>query len=683
MKIKELYSDNEDTLSGVIQEMQTDDVTNFKSGWARTATHCINYMNGQQNPDAFAGVGMAIPSVSGLTLANDQDRMRMYTTNEIEPITKTIQAYMTRQRPTIQAFSLEEDPVISRSISKVAEDVINAKYDLDREGQNTLMSASWALATGICFRKDYWNSDGGTEISPGVKTGKNEVAILSGYQVSTDYSANSWDDIPWIREDYLMDIDWAKMVYRRYSNKISDIKDDQSYAEALSEFEDLKFNLPYGLSSGGRRTTNKCLVSELYIRPSYDYPQGRYIIRVGGQIVFATKKGGENPYFFEMEPSEWHPYTPFCFEEYLGRLYGKGLVEQLLPMQKRLNEINAAILHNANTLAKPNIMAAEGQLKRGVLSGEGSNVYTYKVLPNAGMPTVMQGTALPTQFFKEKEMLIEQMVRIAGTNFIMMGNQPTGVSAGSAIAQLLENSNNQQSPIMARFTEYHARGFTKKLRLIHKFGKLPDKQLNNYISILAQKANRSQVSLFIGSEHLSDDINISIEPTSMVPKSQFQKNENYKGLMQSGFFAPLLAPGPEGNEIRSQLMEKLDLEPLKTIDSVEMKKAAWENERVMLNQQIQVDELDIDAVHIECHRKTIQDPNFLETASAEQYQVLFQHIKAHEAKAQQLQMQEQQAMMQQQMMQAPDGQGVPPGLDANVPAEMPQPSVPEQGAMLE
>jgi hypothetical protein len=294
---------------------------------------------------------------------------------------------------------------------------------------------------------------------------------------------------------------------------------------------------------------------------------------------------------------------------------------------------------------------------------------------------VIQGTPLPTQFCKEKEMCIEQMVRISGTNFIMMGNQPRGVSAGSAIAQLLENSNNQQSPIMARFSDYHARGFTKKLRLIHKFGKLPDKQLNNYISILAQKANRTQVSLFIGADHLSDDININIEPTSMVPKSQFQKNENYKGLMQSGFFAPLLAPGPEGNEIRGQLMEKLDLEPLKTVDSVEIKKATWENERVMLNQQIQIDEFDIDAVHIECHKKTIQDPNFLETASVEQYQALFQHIKAHQDREQQ--MQQQQMMMQQQMQGMPPEQGVPPGLDANVPAEMPQPPVPEQGAMLE
>jgi hypothetical protein len=162
------------------------------------------------------------------------------------------------------------------------------------------------------------------------------------------------------------------------------IGEDSATGDVIGMFEQLKYATPiYSIFGGGRGPMkDKTLVHEIYVRPNDEFPNGRLLIVAGCQLVYAY----DSPYFFGAEPIQWHPYKFYSYEPYIGRFWGKSLVEQLVPIQVRINEINTAIIHNANTLAKPNICAAEKQLKRGILNGEGANVYTYNMVPNAPPP---------------------------------------------------------------------------------------------------------------------------------------------------------------------------------------------------------------------------------------------------------------------------------------------------------
>ena len=107
---------------------------------------------------------------------------------------------------------------------------------------------------------------------------------------------------------------------------------------------------------------------------------------------------------------------------------------------------------------------------------------------------------------------------------------------------------------------------------------------------------------------------------------------------------------------------------------MELKKAKWENERIMKGEPVNVSPYDVAAIHLPCHTQKIQDPVFLENSTPEQFQALNAHIQAHTmAEQQKAMMAQQQAMLAQQeemrgrMVQA-GAKAPPPG-----PEGMPMP----------
>lgn len=680
--MKELYSDNFDMVNGAMNEVFQGE-QDYKKSWARVAKRCVAFANGDQNPSTEAAPIM----VNGQPVSPRNDtRLNMYQTNEIEPVIRTLVSYMTRAKPAIEASATEEDDD-QKAIARVAEKVSQAKYDLDNEYQNSRMSAFWALTTGTVFRSDFWDhslgyyvpdvdEEGNPVIDPmtgepvisNQKTGNNAVSVLTGLSVTVDHECMEFERMPYIGESHLMDVEWAREAFDQdlpgYTGKIKDIKEDNYAADTLQTLEEMKFAVPYLSRGRQNKSRGKCLIRAWFVRPNREFPQGRMIVNAGGATVFITEKGGKNPYFNHFEPIMWHPFTAFIFEPYIGRFLGKGIVEQLVPLQMRLNEINGAILENANTLAKPNIIAPENSLKKGILNGRGANVYTYKPVPGGDRPNPMPGIPLPQQFFNEKQSIIDQMVRIAGTNFVMNGQPPTGVTAASAINQLLENASNQQSDMMTAWQVFHEQAFTKKLRLLRKFNKFPDKSLNRRLKMITRETMEFQNKIFIGASDLSDGVNVQITAGSMIPKSQTVKNDTYRELASAGALSPYMQEdSPRGERVRAQVMEKLGLEPLESEESSEYKKAKWENGKILRGEPCSVSEYDVAAIHIPVHRSKIQDPKFLETAQEEQIAALDAHIKEHEA----LEMQKQQEAMasqaeagMQEEMEAPEGAPVMP-----------------------
>jgi hypothetical protein len=185
----------------------------------------------------------------------------------------------------------------------------------------------------------------------------------------------------------------------------------------------------------------------------------------------------------------------------------------------RLNEINGAIIHNANTLAKVDVLAVENQMKRGVMNGMGGNIYTYRMIPNAPPPQKWKGVPLPEQFFKEKDALIEQMVREAGTNLIMTGEAPKGVTAASALELLLDNSTTQHSDMSISWEKFTEEGFTKKLRVIRQFNKLPNEDIVDYLRTMSKDNLDLEISSFVG-EDVGDGWNLKVESGSTIPNGK-------------------------------------------------------------------------------------------------------------------------------------------------------------------
>lgn len=675
MKLKELYSDNLETARRAVEDVFTE-AQGYLSSWANVARRSVNYANGDQTPIPYGNAVMVNNQpVHDYQFDNEYNG---YHTNEIEPIVRTLASYMTRAKPAVKVEAFDKSPE-SKSLARCGEVLLEAKYELDNEYAHSREAAVWGLTTGNVFSKDFWDPTGGSfirrpdddgEMIPSEeRTGNNGVAILTALSMTLDHSITNFEDQNYVGESYIRDIDWARDNFDQdgpgFTGRAKSIVADGNINDVLANLEAMKFNVPYLSQGYGNRPNpdNKCLIHELYIRPNKEWPRGRLIIIAGNQVVYSSTKEDGSPYYMPLEPIEWHPYTFFRFEPYVGRLLGKSLVEQIVPLQMRINEINRSILQNANTLAKPNILAEEGSIRRGIFNGRGANVYTYKKGMN--QPFVMQGAQLPPQFFNEKQQLIDQMVRIAGTNFVMQGATPTGVKAAAAIEMLLENANTQHSDLMYTWEIYHEKRFAKKLRLLHKHMQIPSLNLRNKINHLSKNVYEYQLRDFLEAEDISDGLNVKVERGSMIPKSEAVKRRMYTDMAQTGAFGPALGEdSPRGQRMRDELISKLNIDPLKTDESIEVKKANWENGNMERETPMPISDYDVHEIHIAIHKSKRQDPDFIEAATEEQLVAFDTHIQEHE---QILAQQQEQAMMEQAAMGGPEG--APPMGPEGIPAE--------------
>jgi len=665
--MKELY-ETTDKAVDFLAEMVKDDQS-FKKEISRIGKRSVAYANGDHTKRG----DMDTRSIESVIVGNQHvmakdNTVHGYQTNEISPIVRTLSSFLCGNKPTV-TIDPDDDQATDKAIAKVSEKVIEAKYDLDNEYHNSNLSCFWAASLGSVFAKDYWDPSKGVFQSVNPETlepeGDNEVAILTYFQMMMDNSNTDFTKHSWIGEQYLIDVDWARESYDSeepgYLGYLDKISESNDLSDVLKYYEEMKLAVPYIGTKKGIRSKGKCLIREFNIAPNKDYRKGRYLVTAGGVPIYDSPPEVGNPYFMSYDPLMWHPYSYFFWEPYIGRFLGKSLVEQLVPLQMRLNEINAAIVQNAGTLAKPNILSAKKQLEKGVWDGGGYKVYMYNHIPNVPPPTFAQGIPLPAQFFEERQMIIDQMVRIAGTNFVMSGEPPKGVTAAAAIQSLLENANSQQSDLANRWHLYHEQRMTKKIRLIHKFNHIPNPALNKKLKMITRGCTDVSVNTFIGAQDLSDGIYIKVEQGSMLQKSKVAKMAGYKDLLAAGGFGPALAEdSPRGNKLRSELAKNMGVEPVEAQDSVEVKKACWENEKLLRGERAPVSaDYDNHPIHIAEHILQIQSPTFLDNAEQEQLMALDGHIKEHqqimaqkEAEAQQqqqaqaMQQQEQQLQMQ-------------------------------------
>jgi len=650
--------------------------------WERNAA----FANGNQAIIPQASSTMQFAGSNLYASDNQALRSKAYVTNEIEPIIRTLVSYATRAQPAVDVYAPEKNED-GDSRAAIANRILDAKYYIDNEVNNSKTAAFYAFVFGTVFRKDYWDSSAGSKFQIPVydelgnevidpmtgdvqtremNSGDSKVAILTPFSIDFDWSYTDFDELPWIMESYLMPVEWGVEMFNKeepgYTGKGEKISDGDSIGYSLQTLERLKYATPFNYGSGGQvNLKGKALFQEVYVQPSQDLPKGRLLILANGITVYDSWNGGNDlgsPYYMPYEKTMWHPYSMFVNDLYVGRALGKSLVESILPIQIRLNEINGAILQNANTLAKVDILTPENSLKRGVLNGQGAQVYTFKPHPSGYKPEKWPGVPLPPQFFNEREMLIETMVRIAGTNMVMSGNPPKGVTAASAIEQLLDNATSQRSDFMISWEKFHEQGFTKKLRIIRNFNKVPNKDIIDYLRMVAKDALDMDLQSFVG-EDIGDGLSVKIEPGSMIPRSEKATRELYKEAAKDGLLGPLAEDSPRGAKLRKEWLAKFGEKGFEVDTAADIDKAYDENERMIKGLPPVFWIEDDHAIHLSCHISKMKEPKFYNRSSEEVKAAYLQHIMEHK-QAQQAQ------IMQQQPVQPPlqlEGGAPPPQVE--------------------
>lgn len=515
-----------------------------------------------------------------------------------------------RPRPRITSKSERREDQTAAELSELTMEYLWEKLDNPEKHREI---ARMILATGICWMETYWDptaprhlsvpatttekqaiTPAGTEGGPPVtipltrQVEKTDAAGRPVYETQVEYGdiintvvspfemhlpVEHWwngDRMGWIMREYYTSIERFQDKYGNAAMAKELTKAEGWHLERLEDIGSMSIqNLPLwwwerlaDLVEGPGPSLyvgtpeaweNHTLIRWLDRKPNPEWPKGRSILIAGDQVIYDSPKEIGARAYDERWPDRWHPYTRFRWEPIIGSVYGRSLISKLLPKLKRVNAIDTALIMWRRTVPISTWIVPKGAHPvDDIWSGRPGLVWEYDARrTNRAAPEPVMPPPFPEAAMREREMQIAEMESIAGTEEILRGQRPTGVSSAAMIEVLRKQALASRSAILQAWDESLQYEGTAMLQEVIKHVK-QDPSYADRIKILArERHSRLTIEHFSGTD-LSDNVVIRVDTASMALVSKEAKEAKAIEFMQ---YAPGLMQLPL--QIRQAIIEEL------------------------------------------------------------------------------------------------------------------------------
>lgn len=584
-------------------------------------------------------------------------------TNYCLPIIQTLVSLFSRQRPNVTNTPNSTD-LRDVSMAKLAEVIKDAKWEEDEEDLKHTYAALILCLTGTVFRKTYWDNNKGSEF-PVIDEDGNEVLIKPGdvavemvdpFRIIPDLQTGSW-----FIEANIKPLSWIYGQYDSseggYTGLAKEVKHDDSLSTVMELRNRLKTASGFSDSDSSEalKLDSAAVLKECCIEPTENHPEGIFIVTAGGKPLYV----GKAPYYDAEDEDSWHPYDVCKYQEVFFRYHGKAPMDDLASLQKRINSIDAIIELTAKTMAIPQWLIPNSTgIQEGYITGQPGLMIFYNGGVQGAYPQKVEGSGVNPQLFKEREIKVDAMHQIAGSNEVLSGMRPEGVSTASGYGMLLEQSFSKFRPIIVGWEKFIERGQTRKLRLISQRYREPRPEFIQRLKSMNRDNLDVEIAAFLG-EDIKDNINIRVESGSTLPKSPMIQQETYKQLAQAGYLGPL---DPNSNPVGNrEFLSKFGVKQIPNQINADLEKAKHVNQiltavnRDELGEEFippirpEMDNLD---VHLKVLTDQMKKPDFVD-----KYEVFESRFKELNS----LQQQQQVLASQPLPMSLPQDQGQPVG----------------------
>lgn len=590
-------------------------------------------------------------------------------TNYIFPIVNTMTAFLTKNRPQANAReNSTEDEDINRA--KLADVITDAKWEIDDETMLHVQAAKLSMFVSTVFRKDYWDTSGPQTVEIPDENGKvnvlplgdNKVAILSPYEVFPDpYATNGIDCGEYIYEARFQSVSWIKENFDKkgagYTGLAESVEPNKKISAVLGYAERLRGSSgKTGQNGAAPEFKDGAVTIELYLKPDKKHKKGVTVIIADDKVLYA----GDTKYTYG-NGVNWHPYSEFSYAKHPFRTLGIPLVENLVPIQRRINAIDSLIILTRMMMASPQWLIPKGcKIPDGYINGAPGLQIEYSRGMKGEKPERISGVSLDGSVYQEREKAVEEIQRIAATNEVMSGLRPEGVTTASGLNILLEQSYTQHSPLIQAWEKFIEKGQTKKLNIIRRFYKEPRKSLVQRIRSLNKDALEVQIDDTFTGEALGDNVDIRVEAGSSLPRSKIVEQSQLQEIAGAGYLGDIT---PQGNPIgNKEFLRKFGITDFPTPLNVEVARAKWENSMLRLKRFENAVVLPID--NHELHLKVLTDemkkPEFYMRNDEEVIEAYVKHQQEHEAEIQTQAMKNPPASPEAQEAQPQEVGGQPP-----------------------
>jgi len=294
------------------------------------------------------------------------------------------------------------------------------------------------------------------------------------FHLTHDPTATKPSELAWVARSSFEDVEW---VVENFA-----IEGDERYT--YSDPDELRYNIPTnnatkftlywwqrfkdiiespqyyqhgaGLSPrtwelAGGEAPGQTLFDVVDVKPTRQYPRGRTLILAGGTLIYA----GEARAWSQEYPWRWHPYAFFGWLKVPGRFDHIPLLSELVPLQKKINAIDALTHANRQYMSIgqwkiPTI----SKIAEGRLTGiPGFHIF-YKATPGYPVPERVVHTPLPHELLVERDQLIRSIDYIAGTGLVGDDIAKSAARAGVILDVLRREKAEAKGPMLASFERF-------------------------------------------------------------------------------------------------------------------------------------------------------------------------------------------------------------------------------------
>lgn len=170
---------------------------------------------------------------------------------------------------------------------------------------------------------------------------------------------------------------------------------------------------------------------------------------------------------------EWLPYVFYHWQQPVSGFYSPSVVEQCLPYQIRLNEINEVIRDAQDVMGRPRIFVAEGSR---VNPQELDNAVGRIIKYTGIMPQAMTWQGVNAELYNERERLISECLRQFGVSELASSVAPppqARFDSSPAFREFNAIQDDRLSDPAQRYEEYHMELANRTIDVIAASGKNP------------------------------------------------------------------------------------------------------------------------------------------------------------------------------------------------------------------
>lgn len=422
-----------------------------------------------------------------------------------------------------------------------------------------------------------------------------------------DPKARDLDEARWCGELCYTDLDWIDENFPDQGPYVAEEAgaDTSSYYEAsLTALvgPSIQGTAHYG---GGQNLVHGAVMRVYQEKPSQDYPKGVWAIVANGVLLYPPEnEDGELDCALPIQDAQGVPtgefnYTEFKYDIAVGRFPGRTPLDDMVPLQRKLNGIDAQVLMNRKTLLNPWVLAPKGSgLVPGQVAMRPAATIVYNFVGIGQAPQVVKGEPLPNSIYEERTKAEQSMDRLAQGEPMDKSAAPAGMKSGVALNFMREKAEEEQSPRLGRWARCMAKRKRKQLLLAQQHYREP-----RAIKLLGT-GKEWEVHYWQGSD-LAGNTDITIDPGTVIPRSQAIKTQLIFDAAEQhliDFSDP---------QQKQKALEILGLQDFETEIGPDMRRATKENAEMDEGQPVPINPaMDNHEVHLKVHIPRQKDPSF-------------------------------------------------------------------------